>query len=170
MSIAEQGLRMLHCRRAGGRSAAAAVARRAGQHARSLRGAWAFLFANVHAGKRARLQACAAIDRQRGPAGKKGRRYALTHTSIMLHHPSGQAGGQADDVHNEGRELLRLRDYMDTTLSVATGRNFDSIQSDLERVLYMTPKDAQEYGVIDHVIKMSPKKQRQFAAAVAARK
>jgi ATP-dependent Clp protease, protease subunit len=85
--------------------------------------------------------------------GKKGKRYALQHTSIMLHHPSGTARGQADDVHNEGRELLRIRDYMDATLSVATGRSFEAIQYDLERVLYMSPTDALEYGVIDRVLK-----------------
>lgn len=73
-------------------------------------------------------------------AGKKGKRYALQHTSIMLHHPTGVARGQADDVHNEGRELLRTRDYMDATLSVATGRPFASIQNDLERALYMSPQ------------------------------
>jgi ATP-dependent Clp endopeptidase proteolytic subunit ClpP len=72
-------------------------------------------------------------------AGKKGKRYALSHTSIMLHHPTGVARGQASDVHNEGRELLRVRDYMDATLSVATGRSFYSIQNDLERALYMSP-------------------------------
>lgn len=58
----------------------------------------------------------------------------------MLHHPTGVARGQASDVHNEGRELLRVRDYMDATLSVATGRPFQSIQSDLERALYMSPQ------------------------------
>lgn len=84
--------------------------------------------------------------------GKKGKRYALQHTSIMLHHPTGVARGQASDVHNEGRELLRVRDYMDATLSVATGRPFQSIQSDLERALYMSPQDAQEYGVIDRIL------------------
>ena len=99
-------------------------------------------------------------------AGAKGKRYALDHTSIMLHHPSGTAGGQADDVHNEGRELLRLRDYMDATLSVATGRSFEAIQSDLERVLYMSTRDAVEYGVIDHVIKMNPKKLESADGAV----
>lgn len=46
----------------------------------------------------------------------------------MLHHPTGVARGQASDVHNEGRELLRTRDYMDATLSVACGRSFDAIQ------------------------------------------
>ena len=58
----------------------------------------------------------------------------------MLHHPTGVARGQASDVHNEGRELLRTRDYMDATLSVATGRPFASIQNDLERALYMSPQ------------------------------
>ena len=46
----------------------------------------------------------------------------------MLHHPTGVARGQASDVHNEGRELLRTRDYMDATLSVACGRSFDAIK------------------------------------------
>jgi hypothetical protein len=58
----------------------------------------------------------------------------------MLHHPTGVARGQASDVHNEGRELLRVRDYMDATLSVATGRPFHAIQEDLERALYMSPQ------------------------------
>lgn len=65
--------------------------------------------------------------------------------------------GQAEDVHNEGRELLRLRDYMDAVLSVATGRPFEALRYDLERVLYMSPQDARDYGVVDHIIKMDPK-------------
>lgn len=81
----------------------------------------------------------------------------------MLHHPSGTARGQADDVHNEGRELLRIRDYMDATLSVATGRSFDAIQHDLERVLYMTTRDAVEYGVIDKIL--TPRKKKEIAKA-----
>jgi ATP-dependent protease ClpP protease subunit len=85
-------------------------------------------------------------------AGKKGKRYTLQHTSIMLHHPTGVARGQASDVHNEGRELLRVRDYMDATLAVATGRSFSAIQADLERALYMSPQDAKEYGVIDRIL------------------
>jgi ATP-dependent Clp protease, protease subunit len=93
-------------------------------------------------------------------AGKKGKRYALPHTSIMLHHPTGRAMGQADDVHNEGRELLRIRDYIDATLSVATGRSFYAIAQDLERSLYMSARDAVEYGVIDKVLKPRPKKRK----------
>ena len=63
-------------------------------------------------------------------------------------------------MHNEGRELLRLRDYMDATLSVATGRSFYQIQDDLERSLYMSSRDAVDYGVIDKVLKPRPKKMR----------
>lgn len=85
--------------------------------------------------------------------GKKGKRYALPHTSIMLHHPSGTARGQADDIHNEARELLRLRDYMDATISHATGNSFDKVRNDLERALYMSTTDALEYGVIDKVLR-----------------
>lgn len=56
----------------------------------------------------------------------------------MLHHPTGVARGQASDVHNEGRELLRTRDYMDATLSVACGRSFDAIQN-VRRLLLLLP-------------------------------
>ena len=52
----------------------------------------------------------------------QGKRYALPNTRIMLHHPSGSARGQASDIHNEARELMRLRNYVNQVLSLQTGQ------------------------------------------------
>ena len=60
----------------------------------------------------------------------QGKRYVLPNTRIMLHHPSGSARGQASDIQNEARELLRIRGYVNKMLAEATGKS-------LERVCWM---------------------------------
>lgn len=85
--------------------------------------------------------------------GKKGKRYVLPNTSLMLHHPSGVARGQASDIYNEARELMRLRDYVNSVLSLATGQPVEKLQHELNRNKYMDPKEALEYGVIDQIVK-----------------
>jgi hypothetical protein len=57
----------------------------------------------------------------------QGKRYVLPNTSIMLHHPSGVARGQASDIFNEARELMRLRDYVNSVLSLATGQPVEKV-------------------------------------------
>lgn len=57
----------------------------------------------------------------------KGKRYIMPNTRVMLHHPSGTARGQASDIHNEARELLYLRDYMNAILSEVTGHPYDKV-------------------------------------------
>ena len=57
----------------------------------------------------------------------QGKRYALPNTRIMLHHPSGSARGQASDIHNEARELMRLRNYVNRVLSQATGKPIEKV-------------------------------------------
>ena len=91
-------------------------------------------------------------------SGQKGKRYALPNTHIMLHQPSGAARGQASDMNNEARELLRLRKYLASQLGRATGKGTEQTLRDLSRDLYLTPDEAVEYGVIDKVI--YPRKQR----------
>lgn len=59
--------------------------------------------------------------------GVQGKRYALPNTRIMLHHPSGSARGQASDIHNEARELMRLRNYVNKVLSQATGQPIEKV-------------------------------------------
>lgn len=85
--------------------------------------------------------------------GKKGKRYALPNTRIMLHHPSGSARGQASDINNEARELMRLRNYVNQVLSQATGKPIEKIQFDFNRNKYFDTKEAVEYGIIDQVVR-----------------
>ncbi len=59
----------------------------------------------------------------------QGKRYALPNTRIMLHHPSGSARGQASDIHNEARELMRLRNYVNRVLAQATGKPIEKVNT-----------------------------------------
>ena len=61
----------------------------------------------------------------------QGKRYALPNTRIMLHHPSGSARGQASDIHNEARELMRLRNYVNRVLAQATGKPIEKVSMSL---------------------------------------
>ena len=59
----------------------------------------------------------------------QGKRFALPNTRIMLHHPSGSARGQASDIHNEARELMRLRNYVNQVLSQSTGQPIEKVRA-----------------------------------------
>jgi ATP-dependent Clp protease protease subunit len=84
--------------------------------------------------------------------GKKGKRCCLPNTHIMLHQPSGTARGQASDINNEARELMRLRAYLCKTLGAATGHSAEQTFKDISRDKYFTPDQAVEYGIIDRVL------------------
>ena len=62
----------------------------------------------------------------------QGKRYALPNTRIMLHHPSGSARGQASDIHNEARELMRLRNYVNQVLALQTGQPVEKARARLQ--------------------------------------
>jgi len=85
--------------------------------------------------------------------GEPGKRYCLANTVIMLHLPSGVAQGQASDIWNETREVLRVRKYMVDTLSKATGQSPEKLNDELMRNRYFEARDAKEYGIIDQVIR-----------------
>ena len=84
--------------------------------------------------------------------GAKGKRCVLPNTTVMLHHPSGAARGQASDMNTEARELLRLRGYLNRTLAASTGHPVEKVAQDISRECYFTPDTAVEYGVIDRII------------------
>lgn len=84
--------------------------------------------------------------------GTKGKRAVLPNTRIMLHHPSGVVRGQAADVDNEARELLRVRNYVNAVLCGATGRPLAEVQRDFNRNKYFSAEEALEYGVIDRIL------------------
>jgi ATP-dependent Clp protease protease subunit len=85
-------------------------------------------------------------------AGTKGKRYALPNSRIMLHQPSGGSQGTAADIEIQARELLFIRERMNSIYSDNTGQTPEKIAEDLDRDRFMSPDEAKAYGLIDHVI------------------
>jgi ATP-dependent Clp protease protease subunit len=92
-------------------------------------------------------------------AGTKGMRYALPHATIHLHQPLGGVQGQATDIEIQAKEILRLREKLNTILAKHTGQSLDLIESDTERDFYMDGEAAKNYGIIDHVLYPSDEKE-----------
>ncbi len=86
-------------------------------------------------------------------AGAKGKRYSLPNSRILIHQPwmSG-LGGQASDIDIAAREILRMRERINTILVGHTGQSLKRIQEDTERDYIMTADQGKEYGIIDEVI------------------
>jgi ATP-dependent Clp protease, protease subunit len=85
-------------------------------------------------------------------AGAKGKRYALPHSTILIHQPSGGAQGQSADIEIQAREILRLRQVTNEVLARHTGQPVDKIAKDTDRDFIMTAEQAQEYGMVDEII------------------
>ena len=85
-------------------------------------------------------------------AGKKGKRFALPHSRIMIHQPSGGAQGQATDIEIQAKEILYMRERLNKVMAEATGQAVDKIARDVERDLFMSAEGAKEYGIIDHIL------------------
>lgn len=81
----------------------------------------------------------------------QGYRFAMPHSILMMHHPSGGSRGQASEMHIEARELVRIRDYLSLLVSNSTGQPYDRVIRELSRNKWMDPKQAIEYGMIDKV-------------------
>lgn len=86
-------------------------------------------------------------------AGAKGKRYALPHSRIMIHQPMGGFHGQATDVEIHAKEILKMKDILNSILASHTGQPFEKIQADTERDFFMSGEEAKEYGIVDEVIK-----------------
>ncbi|MBO9355239.1 ATP-dependent Clp endopeptidase proteolytic subunit ClpP [Bordetella petrii] len=85
-------------------------------------------------------------------AGKKGKRFSLPNSRIMIHQPSGGAQGQASDIQIQAREILDLRERMNRILADNTGQPVERIGIDTERDNFMSAEDAVSYGLVDKVL------------------
>jgi ATP-dependent Clp protease protease subunit len=85
-------------------------------------------------------------------AGTRGKRYALPHARIMIHQPLGGVQGQAVDIDIQAREILRLREQLNNILVKHTGQSLKKIEKDTDRDMFLTGKQAVEYGLVDEVI------------------
>lgn len=89
-------------------------------------------------------------------AGAKGKRFSLPNSRIMIHQPSGGAQGQATDIEIQAREILTLRARLNQIYVHHTGKALDVVETALERDKFLSPKDAQEFGLIDDVVVNRP--------------
>lgn len=85
-------------------------------------------------------------------AGAKGKRYALPHSRMMIHQPSGGAHGQASDIEIQAAEIIKIRHEMNLIMAEHTGRPIADIERDTERDHYMSGEEAIAYGLIDSVV------------------
>jgi len=85
-------------------------------------------------------------------AGKKGKRFSLPNSRIMVHQPSAGFQGQVTDIEIHAREVLALKKRLNEIYSKHTGKSVDDVKKALERDNFMTPESAKEFGLIDEVV------------------
>jgi ATP-dependent Clp protease protease subunit len=85
-------------------------------------------------------------------AGAKGKRHALPNSRVMIHQPSGGAGGQASDIAIAAKEILRWRKTLNDVLARHTGKTHAQIEKDSDRDYYMSAQEAKDYGIVDDVV------------------
>ena len=92
-------------------------------------------------------------------AGTPGKRFALEHSRILIHQPSGEGQGQVTDLEIQANEILRMRKLLEKVLARHTGQTEEKVRADIERDTILTATEAKDYGIVDEVIttrKISP--------------
>jgi ATP-dependent Clp protease protease subunit len=86
-------------------------------------------------------------------AGRKGKRFALPHARIMIHQPSQNGGGgSASDIEIQAKEILFLREKLNSLMAKHTGQPLERIERDTDRDRFLSADEAKDYGLIDQVI------------------
>ena len=93
-------------------------------------------------------------------AGTKGKRTALKHARVMLHQPSGAIGGQASDIEITVNEIRKLKKELYEIVCNHTGQPYDRVEADFQRDYWLTAIQAKEYGLVDEVLLVNPRKEK----------
>lgn len=86
-------------------------------------------------------------------AGKKGKRFALPNSEILLHQVMGGVEGQATEIEITAKHILKMKDKLSQILAKHTGQPIAKIEKDTDRDFHLSPQDAKDYGLIDEIIK-----------------
>ena len=97
------------------------------------------------------IGSCASTAAVLLAAGTKGKRYALPHSRIMLHQPSGAATGQSTDIQITAKEIVRTKETLTEIVAKHTGKSIDEVREKTDRDFYMGPEEAKAFGVIDEI-------------------
>ncbi len=84
-------------------------------------------------------------------SGKKGKRFALPNSEIMIHQPLGGAQGQASDIKIQADHILKIKDKLNKILAENTGKPIEQLEKDTDRDNYLSAEEALEYGLIDKI-------------------
>ena len=84
--------------------------------------------------------------------GKKGKRYCLPNSEVMIHQPLGGVNGQATEIDIVAKRILNLKNKINSILSKNTKKNIKQIEKDTDRDYYMNSKEALDYGIIDKIL------------------
>jgi len=90
-------------------------------------------------------------------AGRKGKRFSLPNSNIMIHQPSGGFQGQATDIEIHAKEILKTRDRLNRIYVKHTGQDLSKIEQAMDRDRFMTPEEAKDFGLIDEVVAERPR-------------
>jgi ATP-dependent Clp protease, protease subunit len=84
--------------------------------------------------------------------GEKGKRFALSHSKVMIHQPHGGVGGQVSDIEIQANEIIRTRSALNQILADHSGKTVEEIAKATDRDYYMTAEEAKTFGVVDDIL------------------
>ena len=85
-------------------------------------------------------------------SGAPSKRFALTHSRVMIHQPLGGVQGQASDIEITAREIAKVKQELNTIISKHTGKPLEEVARDSDRDFWMSASEAKDYGMIDNVL------------------